>query len=97
MNNTTQISRHSLSSLSGNLLHDIECFDLTNADELIIIYPHGDIYEIFAIRKGDKYEIEFDRDIFLVSLEDAIAMSEIYYNTEDIIAIRYYVSTITNK
>jgi hypothetical protein len=70
--------------------------DLTNVSQIVIIYPFGDVYPIYAFRKDDQYEISFDRDIFSVSLEDAIAMSEIYYRTEDIMSIRSYVTSLTN-
>ena len=93
MTKQTHIIRQSFATMSGNLLATLQCFDLTNADESIIIYPYGDIYEIFAIRKGDKYEIEFDRDTFSVSLEQAKRMAEIWYNTENIIDIRNYISS----
>lgn len=92
MTNQTHIIRQSFATISGNLLSTIECFDLTNANEVVIIYPYGDIYEIFAIRKGDKYEIEFDRDIYSVSLEQAKRMAEIWFDSENIIDIRNYIS-----
>jgi hypothetical protein len=83
----TYVTRHAVSSVYADSVN------LWNADEVIIIYPYGDIYEIFAVRKGEQYEIEFDRDIFLVSLEDAKVMSEIWYDHEDIVAIRKYFNT----
>jgi hypothetical protein len=83
----TYVKHHEVSSKFADSVN------LWNADEVVIIYPYGDVYEIFAVRKGDKYEIEFDRDIFLVSLEDAKVMSEIWHDFEDIIAIRKYFNT----
>lgn len=65
--------------------------DLTNTSDILIVYPFGDAYPIYALRKDDLYEIVFDRDIFSVSLEDAIAMSEIWYKTENVIDIRNYI------
>ena len=68
--------------------------DLSNVSQIVVIYPFGDVYPIYALRKDDRYEITFDRDIFSVALEDAIAMTEIYYRTENVIDVRNY---ITNK
>ena len=83
----TYVTRHAVSSVYADSVN------LWNADEVLIIYPYGDVYEIFAVRKGKQYEIEFDRDIFLVSLKDAKVMSEIWYDHEDIVAIRKYFNT----
>ena len=91
MKNQTKITRHAVSSVFADSVN------LWNADEVIIIYPYGDIYEIFAVRKGDKYEIEFDRDILLVSLDDAKTIAEIWYDEENIVAIRKYFNTINNN
>jgi len=83
----TYVTRHAVSSVYADSVN------LWNADEVIIIYPYGDIYEIFAVRKGEQYEIEFDRDILLVSLDDAMTISEIWYDEENIVAIRKYFNT----
>ena len=87
MANPTISTHHAISSVFADSVN------LCDADEVVIIYPYGDIYEIFAVRKGKQYEIEFDRDIFLVSLEEAEVMAEIWYDFEDIIAIRKYYNT----
>jgi hypothetical protein len=83
----TYVIRHAVSSVYADSV------DLTNADQVVIIYPYGDVYEIFAVRNGRKYEIEFDRDIYSVSLTDAKVMAEIWYDFEDIIPIRKYFLT----
>jgi hypothetical protein len=66
--------------------------DLSDVSEIVVIYPFDDVYPIYALRKNDLYEITFDRDIFSVSLEDAITMSEIWYKTENVIDVRNYIS-----
>ncbi len=90
----TYVTRNAVSSVYADSDRNLFFgFNLWNADEVIIIYPYGDIYEIFAVRKGEQYEIVFDRDIFLVSLKDAKVMSEIWHDFKDIIAIRKYFNT----
>jgi len=105
MDTKTYYTIHDVSDVHRNMLDlsiadelcslDLDGEDLTNVSQIVVIYPFGDVYPIYALQKDGVYQILFDRDIFSVGLEDAIVMSEIYYRTEDIMPIRSYVNSIT--
>jgi hypothetical protein len=105
MDTKTYYTIHDVSDVHRNMLDlsfadescslDLDGEDLTNVSQIVVIYPFGDVYPIYALKKDGVYQIQFDRDIFSVGLDDAIAMSEIYYRTEDIMPIRSYVNSLT--
>lgn len=67
-------------------------------DYTIVIHPFGDECTIDANVSNNIIDIVFDRDIYKFEfnekgLETIARMSEIYFNTEDIVEIRNFLSS----